>query len=108
MFRNGVPQWRFDKSNLIGFVIRKDNGSNNSLFLSYQMGLSDGAFFMIKYAPLPNRNYPISSPICPMGVADTLRLSAVAFNIYYIFNQSQNSTPVEIVSALSFDWWRDQ
>jgi hypothetical protein len=26
------------KSNLIGFVIRKDNGSNNSLFLSFQMG----------------------------------------------------------------------
>ena len=36
------------------------------------MGLSDGAFFMIKHTPLPNGNHPISSPICPMGVADTL------------------------------------
>ena len=59
-------------SNLRGFVIRKGNGSNNSLFLSCQMGLSDGAFFMIKHTPLPNRNHPISSPVCPMGVADTL------------------------------------
>ena len=55
-----------------GCVIREDNGSNNSLFLSCQMGLSDGAFFMIKHTPLPNGNHPISSPICPMGVADTL------------------------------------
>ena len=53
-------------------MIRKDNGSNNSLFLSCQMGLSDGAFFMIKHTPLPNGNHPISSPVCPMGVADTL------------------------------------
>jgi hypothetical protein len=60
----------FDKSNLIGFVIRK----YNKLFLSCQMGLSDGAFFMIKHTLhiLPNGNHPISSPICPMGVADTL------------------------------------
>ena len=36
------------------------------------MGLSDGAFFMIKHTPLPNGNHPISSPVCPMGVADTL------------------------------------
>ena len=36
------------------------------------MGLSDGAFFMIKHTPLPNGNHPILSPICPMGVADTL------------------------------------
>ena len=62
----------FDKSNLRGFVTRKDNGSNNSLFLSCQMGLSDGAFFMSKYTPLPNGNHPISSPVCSMGVADTL------------------------------------
>ena len=54
-------------------MIRKDNGSNNSLFLSCQMGLSDGAFFMIKHTPLPNVNHPILSPVCPMGVADTLR-----------------------------------
>ena len=54
-------------------MIRKDNGSNNSLFLSFQMGLSDGVFFMIKHTPLPNRNHPISSPVCPMGVADTLK-----------------------------------
>ena len=53
-------------------MIRKDNGSNNSLFLSCQMGLSDGAFFMIKHTPLRNGNHPISSPVCPMGVADTL------------------------------------
>jgi hypothetical protein len=65
--------WMFDKSNKIGFVIRKDNGSNDSLFLSCQMGLSDGAFFMIKHTPLSNGNHPCnSSPICPMGVADTL------------------------------------
>jgi hypothetical protein len=64
----------FDESNLIGFVIRKDNGSNNYLFLGCQMGLSDGAFFMIKHTPLPNGNHPILSPICPMGVADTLEL----------------------------------
>jgi hypothetical protein len=36
------------------------------------MGLSDGAFFMIKHTPLPNGNHPILSPVCPMGVADTL------------------------------------
>jgi hypothetical protein len=54
-------------------VIRKDNGINNSLFLSCQMGLSDGTFFMIKQIPLLNGNHPISSPICPMGVADMLR-----------------------------------
>ena len=53
-------------------MIRKDNGSNNSLFLSCQMGLSDDAFFMIKHTPLPNGNHPISSPVFPMGVADTL------------------------------------
>ena len=53
-------------------MIRKDNGSNNSLFLSCQMGLSDGAFFMIKHTPLPNGNHPILSPVCPMEVADTL------------------------------------
>ena len=71
MFRNGVRNG-CDKSNLIGFVIREDNVSNNSLFLSCQMGLSDGAFFMIKHTPLPNGNHPISIPIYPMGVADTL------------------------------------
>ena len=27
---------------------------------------------MIKQSPLPNGNHPILSPICPMGVADTL------------------------------------
>ena len=36
------------------------------------MGLSDGAFFMIKHTPLPNGKHPISSPVCPMGVAGTL------------------------------------
>ena len=53
-------------------MIRKDNGSNNSLLLSCQMGLSDGAFFMIKHTSLTNGNHPILSPICPMGVADML------------------------------------
>ena len=53
-------------------MIRKDNGSNNSLFLSCQMELSDGAFFMIKHTPFPNENYPILNPICQVGVADTL------------------------------------
>ena len=53
-------------------MIRKDNGRNNSLFLSCQMGQSDGAFFMIKHTPLPNGNHHILFPICPMGVADTL------------------------------------
>ena len=69
----------FDKSNLIGFEIRKDNSSNNSLFLSCQMGLSDGAFFMIKHTPLSNGNQTILSPICPMGVADTLGLCLCGF-----------------------------
>ena len=55
-------------------MIRKDNGSNNSLILSCQMGLPDGAFFMIKHTPLPNGNHPIMSPVCPMRVADTLEL----------------------------------
>ena len=77
MFCNGVCNGDcngglISLGNLIGFVIRKDNGSNNSLFLSCQMGLSDGAFFMIKHTPLPNGNHSISSPVCPMGVADTL------------------------------------
>ena len=49
-------------------MIRKDDGSSNSLFLSCQMGLSDGAFFMIKHTLLPNGNHPILSPVCPMGV----------------------------------------
>ena len=68
-------------------MIRKDNGSNNSLFLSCQMGLSDGAFFMIKHTQLHNGNHPISSPICQMGVADTLELYSLPFdkeNIYYL------------------------
>ena len=61
-------------TNLIGFVIRKYIGSNNFLFLSCQMGLLDGPFFMIKHTPLPNGNHPILSPICPMGVADMFGL----------------------------------
>ena len=61
-------------------MIRKDNGSNNSLFLSCQMGQSDGAFFMIKHTPLPNGNHPISSPVCPMGVADTLEQGPLLAN----------------------------
>ena len=53
-------------------MIRKDNGSNNSLFLSCQMGLSDGTFFMLKDTPLSNRYNPISSPIYPIGVVHML------------------------------------
>ena len=45
------------------------------------MGLSDGAFFMIKHTPLPNGNHPISSPVCPMGVADTLEHAVVVFGL---------------------------
>ena len=62
----------FDKPNVLGFVIRKDNSSNNSLFFSCRMGLSDGAFFMIKHTPLLNGNHPISNPIYQMGVTDSL------------------------------------
>ena len=82
----------FDKSYLIGCVIRKDNGSNNSLFLSCQMGLSDGAFFMIKHTPLPNGNYPISSPVCPMGVADRLEPS-MEWRFTKIYIPVQTSIP---------------
>ena len=45
------------------------------------MGLSDGAFFMIEHTPLPNGNHPISSPVCPMGVADTLEHNDPMFSI---------------------------
>jgi hypothetical protein len=55
---------------------------NNSLFLSCQMGLSDGAFFILKHTLLPNGNHPISSPICPMGVADTLELRGLGANFF--------------------------
>ena len=41
-------------------------------FFECRMGLSDGAFFMIKHTPLPNGNHPISSPVCPTGVADMM------------------------------------
>jgi len=73
-------------------VIRKDNGSNNSLFLSCQMGRSDGAFFMIKHNPLPNGNHPISSPICPMGVADTLELGCLLKDsgLFILFEENPN------------------
>ena len=59
--------------------------SNDSLFLSCQMGLSDGPFFMIKQTPLTNGNHPISSPICPMGVADTLGLKGFSSLIFLYF-----------------------
>ena len=65
-------------------MIRKDNDSNNSLFLSCQMALSDGVFLMIKHTPLPNGNHPISIPICPMGVADMLEPGdLIAKNLTY-------------------------
>ena len=47
--RNRVRNGGLISITLIGFVIRKDNGSDNPLFLSCQMGLSDVAFFMIKH-----------------------------------------------------------
>ena len=53
-------------------MTRKDNGSNSALFLSCQMRLLDGTLFIIKHTPLSDGNHPISSPICPMGAADTL------------------------------------
>ena len=43
------------------------------------MGLSDGAFSMIKHTPLPNGNHSILSPVCPMGVADTLQLGVLMY-----------------------------
>ena len=45
------------------------------------MGLSDDTFFMIEHTPWPNGNHPISSPICPMGVADTLGFEALDHNL---------------------------
>ena len=46
------------------------------------MGLSDGNFFVIKHTLLPNGNHPISSPIRPMGVADTLE----PYHVRYLFS----------------------
>ena len=76
----------------------KDNGSNNSLFLSCQMGLSDGTFFMIKHTLSPNENSRISSPICPMGVADKLGPWLVKFprEGYKISKQHASHTPYVI------------
>jgi len=56
------------------------------------MGLSDGAFFMIKHTPLPNGNHPISSPICPMGVADTLELGCLLKDsgLFILFEENPN------------------
>ena len=78
--------------NLRGFVTRKENGNNNSFFLSCQMGLSDGAFFMIKHTPLPNENNPISSPVCPMGVADTLEHAKVSESKYHFVLRNLKSS----------------
>ena len=47
------------------------------------MGLSDGTFFMIKHTPLPNGNHHILSPVCPMGVADTLEQRKVCTTRHY-------------------------
>ena len=53
------------------------------------MGLSDGAFFMIKHSPLLNGNHSISSPLCPMEVADNIRWSSMrpflSNNSWYIW-----------------------
>jgi hypothetical protein len=59
------------------------------------MGLSDGAFFMIKHTPLPNGNHPISSPICPMGVADTLEP-------WHFICWEPNNCPVKLNQKMSF------
>ena len=103
MFCNGVCNGvcnggLISLGNLIGFVIRKDKGSNNSLFLSCQMGLSDGTFFMIKHTLSPNENSRISSPICPMGVADKLGPWLVKFprEGYKISKQHASHTPYVI------------
>ena len=66
---------------LLKYVHTKFEGCLNSyeignlicvIILHCQMGLSDGAFFMIKHTPLPNGNHTILSPICQMGVENTL------------------------------------
>jgi len=56
------------------------------------VGLSDVAFFMIKHTPLPNGNHPILSPICPMGVADTLELGCLLKDsgLFILFKENPN------------------
>ena len=51
-----MPKWAQD-----------DNGSNNSLFLSCQTGLSDGTFFMIKHTPIAQWKSPHFDPYLPNG-----------------------------------------
>ena len=72
------------------------------------MGLSDGAFFMIKHTPLPNGNHPILSPVCPMGVADTLEPAIIGhffvsrsfhFSLLGLIDQNLNSKyPISCLS----------
>ena len=64
--------------------------------LSCQMGLSDGAFLMIKHSPLPNGNQPISSPVCPLGVEDTLE--QYHFRIYGEIPANSNEN--------NWNWWK--
>ena len=61
------------------------------------MGLSDGAFFMIKHTPLPNGNHPILFLVCPMGVADTLE-QAVRVPYTIVSNDMAGKSKVHIVS----------
>ena len=76
------------------------------------MGLSDDAFFMIKHTPLANGNHPISSPICPMGVADTLEQDSLLLatlrymikthalkkleSLVYKFSKGETSNPLSL------------
>ena len=64
----------FVKWQFVSALFFSSPSSNDSLFLSCQMELSDGTFFMIKHTPLPNGNHPILSPVCPMGVAANISL----------------------------------
>ena len=66
------------------------------------MGLSDGAFFMIKHTPLPNGNQPISSPICPIGVADTLGQCTVEFSQPSIGDVSRDTISSFKVKVLAY------
>ena len=66
------------------------------------MGLSDGAIFIIKHTPLPNGNHSILSPICPMGVADTLEHESVAHESHAFM---ETSADVDHLKGWGQDSW---
>ena len=73
------------------------------------MGLSDGALFMIKHTTLPNGNQPISSLICPMGVADTLghghsdnRCTIILLPIIEIYNNIEKKKYISVLFLYFF------